>query len=292
VESAANAAKKAEAAAKKKLTEAASSVKTTDKVLRAQIETILKDYGIDRGAWHGGDLVGNHCRLLMAEAKDIFTCIEKVLTERGAAIGMSEEAINSIKLRCEVKRDLLQQYDGFFARLSLPQKDVTPTTIEEAQRFITNANILVHQLQMSVTPKGHVALVHALEQMMVMRGVSHGREDRVEVWHQFGKAADVRTRNRRKSAQRFLQMSLWEQMNRNPLVAKHKETIKDEFALSESTLLKRKANWDTNQKSKKRQTHDERETIRATSLQEFTPPNLIPTAKEDNEKYSGQESNM
>jgi hypothetical protein len=142
VESAANAAKKAEAAAKKKLTEAASSVKTTDKVLRAQIETILKDYGIDRGAWHGGDLVGNHCRLLMAEAKDIFTCIEKVLTERIAAIGMSEEAINSIKLRCEVKRDLLQQYDGFFARLSLPQKDVTPTTIEEAQRFIKNANIL------------------------------------------------------------------------------------------------------------------------------------------------------
>jgi hypothetical protein len=25
----------------------------TDKVLRAQIETILKDYGIDRAAWHG-----------------------------------------------------------------------------------------------------------------------------------------------------------------------------------------------------------------------------------------------
>jgi hypothetical protein len=51
VESVANAAKKAEAIAKK-LTEAGSSVRRTDKVLRAQIETIL-DYGIDRAAWHG-----------------------------------------------------------------------------------------------------------------------------------------------------------------------------------------------------------------------------------------------
>ena len=188
----------------------------------------------------------------------------------------------AVKLRCNVRCDLLQQYDGFFARLSLPQKDVTPTTITEAQQFIKHANILVHQLQMSVTPKGHVALVHTCKQMEIMGGVSHGREDRVEVWHQFGKAADVRTRNRRKSEQRFLQISRWEQMNRNPLIAKHKETIKGEFALSESTFLKRKVNWDNNQ----------RETIRATSLQGFKRPPLIPTAKEENEKYSEQESNI
>ena len=184
---------------------------------------------------------------------------------------MSKDAIAAIKLRCNVTCDLLQ-YDGFFARLSLPQKDVTPTTITETQQFIKHANILVHQLQMSVTAEGHVALVHACKQMDIMGGVSHGREDRVEVWHQFGKAADVLTRNRRKSEQRFLQISRWEQMNRNPLIAKHKETIKGEFALSESTLLKRKANWDNNSRSKKRQTHDEREAVRATSLREFKSP--------------------
>jgi hypothetical protein len=117
----------------------------------------------------------------MAEAKAILTCIEELLTERGVASGMFKDAIMAIKLRCKVKRDFLQQYDGFFARLSLPQKDVTPTTIDEAQRFIKNANILVHQLQMSVTPKEHVALVRAREQMKVMGGESHRREDRVEV---------------------------------------------------------------------------------------------------------------
>jgi hypothetical protein len=74
---------------------------------------------------------------------------------------MSQDAITAVKLRCNVACDLLQQYDGFFARLSLPRKDVTPNTIAEAHRFITkNANILVHQLKMSVTQKGHVALVH------------------------------------------------------------------------------------------------------------------------------------
>jgi hypothetical protein len=206
---------------------------------------------------------------------------------------MSEDAIVAIRLRCTVTCELLQQYDGFFARLSLPQKDVTEVAIKEAGQFIKNANILVCKLQMSVTPKGHVALVHACEQMESMGGVSHGREDRVEVWHQYGKAADIRTRNRRKSAQRFLQMSRWEQMNRNPLIAEHKQTIKSEFALSESTLLKRKATRDINPSSNKRQTHDERETVRAKSLREFKPPALlVPTAKEENEKFSGQESNI
>jgi hypothetical protein len=62
VESEVNAAEKAVVTAQKKLAEAACSVETTDKVLRAQIETILKNYGIDQAAWHGGDLVGSHCR--------------------------------------------------------------------------------------------------------------------------------------------------------------------------------------------------------------------------------------
>jgi hypothetical protein len=187
----------------------------------------------------------------MAEAKAILTCIEEALTARGVASGMSEDAIVAIRLRCTVTCELLQQYDGFFARLSLTQKDVTEVPIKEAGQFIKNANILVHKLQMSVTPKGHVALVHACEQMEITGGVSHGREDRVEVWHQYGKAADIWTRNRRKTAQRFLQMSRWEQMDRNPLIAEHKQTIKSEFALSESTrtLLKRKASRDINPRS-------------------------------------------
>jgi hypothetical protein len=68
---------------------------------------------------------------------------------------MSQDAITAVKLRCNVACDLLQQYDGFFARLSSPRKDVTPNTIAEAHRFITkNANILVHQLKMSVKPEG------------------------------------------------------------------------------------------------------------------------------------------
>jgi hypothetical protein len=69
----------------KKLTEAGFSVKRTDTVLRAQIETILKDYGIDRAAWHGGDLAGNHCRLLIAEAKAILTSRQNEESESSPA---------------------------------------------------------------------------------------------------------------------------------------------------------------------------------------------------------------
>jgi hypothetical protein len=53
VESVANAAKKGRSDRKEVDRGGFFSEERTDKVLRAQIETILKDYGIDRAAWHG-----------------------------------------------------------------------------------------------------------------------------------------------------------------------------------------------------------------------------------------------
>jgi hypothetical protein len=64
------------------------------------------------------------------------------------------------------------------------------------------------------------------------------------------------------------------------------------FALSESTLLKRKVNWDTNQKSKKGKPMTGEKPLyeqRVVHLLEFKRPSLIPTAKEENEKFSGQD---
>jgi hypothetical protein len=84
----------------------------------------------------------------MAEAKAILTSRQNEESSAECLKTLS----SAVKLRCNVACDLLQQYDGFFARLSSPRKDVTPNTIAEAHRFITkNANILVHQLKMSVT---------------------------------------------------------------------------------------------------------------------------------------------
>ena len=42
------------------------------KSTRREIEGILRKHGIDRGAHHGGELVGGGCRLLMSKADSIF----------------------------------------------------------------------------------------------------------------------------------------------------------------------------------------------------------------------------
>jgi hypothetical protein len=67
---------------------------------------------------------------------------------------MSQDAITAVKLRCSVRCE----YDGFFARLLLRQKDATTTTILEAQQFIKNVNYTSPQAE----NKCHVALVYTL----------------------------------------------------------------------------------------------------------------------------------
>ena len=49
------------------------------KSLRRSIEKVLKTYKIDRGAHHGGDLVGGACRLLMQHTGMIFADMEMLL---------------------------------------------------------------------------------------------------------------------------------------------------------------------------------------------------------------------
>jgi len=39
--------------------------------MKVRIEEILKKYGIQRQAYHGGDMVGNHIRLLMEHTEKI-----------------------------------------------------------------------------------------------------------------------------------------------------------------------------------------------------------------------------
>jgi hypothetical protein len=50
-----------------------------ERFLHAKFEGILRDYKIDPAAYHGGDLTGNACKLLMSNAKEIFAKFLAVL---------------------------------------------------------------------------------------------------------------------------------------------------------------------------------------------------------------------
>jgi hypothetical protein len=90
----------------------------------------------------------------------------------------------------------------------------------------------------------------------------------------------------REKARRFVTISRWEQMNRNPTVMKIAQDIKTEFALTTVTKNKRKANRDAKSRAKKRNmTHEQREAARKQAMEEFTAPaELIPTADQENYK--------
>jgi hypothetical protein len=151
---------------------------------------------------------------------------------------------------------------------------------------------LLRALQMSVTPKAHACESHAIAQMEEEGGLGDYDEDFVERWHQEGKRNDVRTRAMRERAKRFISISKWEQMNRNPEVVSIQQNIKQEFKLAEETKQKRKATRDDNPRAtKKNMTHVQREKARMEAVKAFTAPNeQIPTA--DQENYLEYTTNM
>jgi hypothetical protein len=62
------------------------------------IERILaKDWDIKRPTWHGGDILGNECRKLMALARHIFDQIKAYLVEQLVEDGGSEKAKREVQ---------------------------------------------------------------------------------------------------------------------------------------------------------------------------------------------------
>jgi hypothetical protein len=279
--------------AKKHLESVSALFKTKDKKLRAEIETILKAYGIDQGAHHGGDMVGNSCKKFLSHSTSIMGEIKELLCTVGEDSQMTHGAIMRIQTRCDVTASLLTNYDGFFSRLRLAKEDYTSDTVEEARTFIGNGMQLLRALQMSVTPKAHACETHACAQMELERGMGDYDEEFVERWHQEGKRNDVRTRMMRERATAFVYISKWEQMNRNPKVIGVQQDIKKEFALSEETKKKRKASRDINTRRRKQNlTNIQRERVRQQVLQNFVAPvELLPTAEQENNAEHNPSSN-
>jgi hypothetical protein len=125
-------------AAKEHLDCVNSQFKTKDKQLRAKIEAILKTYGIDQGAHHGGDMVGNSCRKYLMNSESIMSQIKELLCLVGEESGMSRTGIMELQKRCDTTASLLTHYDGFFSRMRIPKEEVTDTSIEEARTAIGN----------------------------------------------------------------------------------------------------------------------------------------------------------
>lgn len=87
-----------------------------------EIEKLLsKTFGIERLAYHGGDLCGNACRLLMSSAKDVLSSIEtdvlnRYLDKKCTLTQLRKQVNNRIKATAHV----LTLFDGV---LTIARKD-------------------------------------------------------------------------------------------------------------------------------------------------------------------------
>jgi hypothetical protein len=139
-------------------------------------------YKINRGAYHGGTFNGVHCRLLMADAEPIFEDIKAYLLSVDHETNIETEA--EIIKNCDTMKHLLVELNTFFSILRMPfgtPKEEQFTMLEEA---LVQIKKLWNELGLSHTPKYHVLLRHALEQMRRIDGLGEMLEDHVEKSHQ------------------------------------------------------------------------------------------------------------
>ncbi len=193
--------------------------------------------GVDRGAHHGGDLVGGCVKRLMQNAETLFDEMAEFLCGVARDNGeTSEERLGAIRVRCKLYSSCLQQFDAFFSCLALSRDDVNDfeEEIERAKKYLAAAMQSWRDLELSVTPKLHLLEDHTIDFMRKYGGLADFDEELVERCHQVGVRSNAQSRySARHLKQKYLNFSRWEQASVNPLVVK----IKKEF---QPTTRKRK----------------------------------------------------
>ena len=189
--------------------------------LLAEIEHILGKYGIDRAAFHGGDLVGNACRKLMSEANGIVDEVRNLVMQKRRVRG-SDKQIDEIC--CRTKQVLLV-LDGFISCMKTKRGHVTDEIIYNAGRYRTKYIELLRFLRLSVTVKDHIIEHHSVEQLMQFGGIGDLGEDAGERNHQMEAREDQKLGAVREFAKKENCKSVRESRNNDVRVEIKKEAI-------------------------------------------------------------------
>lgn len=219
-------ASQANTAAKVEVAEVEKVVGKYPKPIRKGIESILaKDWNIKRPSWHGGDILGNECRKLMAWARLILNQIKAFLLEKLEEDGGSERAKREVAKRCDAVAKCLLLFDGFLSILRTDHKDLTPALIAKAREYARKALVVWRILQLSVTPKCHGSGAHACDQLEFLQGLADFCEDWVEQLHQLGLKNNRRTKTVRNRNRKYNLYAKWEQLSGNRKVQAIKQEV-------------------------------------------------------------------
>ncbi len=186
------------------------------KPIRQGLERILaRDWNIKRPSWHGGDILGNECRKLMAWSRPIFEQIKAFLLDQLEEDGGSERAKTEVRKRCDIVAKALLLFDGFLSLVRTEHKDLTPQHITKAREYATKSVSVWRVMKLSVTPKCHASKDHACDQLELLKGLADFCEDWVEQLHQLGLKNNRRTKTIRNRDRKYKLYTQWEQLSGN-----------------------------------------------------------------------------
>ena len=211
--------------AKKLLGEFKRKWKKDSESIYGGIDKILQKYGIERSAYHGGQINGVHVRILMACCEDFMADVKDFLiAELNPEDTENSFGENEIEELCGDCESYLGLWDAAFAIVH--KQDPTEVDCKTAQVCIDKAMELHRKLNFNVTPKTHGMEKHVVDQMRKFAGgLAKLIEHWVEHYHQIGHRYDMKWINQPGEHKKAIIRSNREFTFSHPEVVKRSELI-------------------------------------------------------------------
>jgi hypothetical protein len=183
--------------------------KSSSNKVRNKLEQHLVEIGIERAAYHGGDLNGKNIEQFFREADNIFEKFQQTLL----AVPIEDERCEDEEIIDMVRRytELCTLLDYLFSLGRTPNGEATEEILDTAKKCARAAATKWRDLRLSTKgPKFHLLEDHLVEQMEMWRGIGDCFEDFIKQAHQFGVKDEKRTSNMRDRVKAANSHSRWE----------------------------------------------------------------------------------
>ena len=160
------------------------------------IERMLKaEFNVYCSAYHGGDLEGNQCRLLVSEAPHIMKRIKDLLLAHIHSLPPAERVKvatpEEVERYCAGFERLFQYMDLIAHYCYQPYGSMTNADVEDAKKAIKLATRMWQRLMPTIPMKVH-AWQHLMDDLEKYRGLKSHHEQEIERAHQDGKKHERR----------------------------------------------------------------------------------------------------
>jgi hypothetical protein len=236
-----------------------------DSPIKNGLEKHLAILGIDRAAYHGGDLNGKNVQQMFQESDEIFEKFKELLLE----VDEEEEGrCSDDEISDMIRRysELCTLFDYLFSMARTPNGELTNEVLEETKRCLRVTMLKWRDLRLSMKmPKIHGLEDHLAAMMEQWNGIGDFLEDFIEQAHQFGMKEEKRTANMRDRVRAANSHSKWEwadKMSSEVRIAK--EEVK------QKTSRKRKADEQPLRKQRELEKRQKRMETRRACLNQAT----------------------